>query len=182
MVGQYQYCDLTLGGSERDCTGAIGGIARVLIAAAKDIKTITIDENGMVSAITPVTEEGKPFHEYWCKKGTAVFNTTYTPSETSDGTHANTILFQLQKMKSKNRDEYLKLVAGETIVLFQDNNELWWLLGTPTLPATATAGDGTSGQAITDYNGFNVTLGTTDRTTPSEVEPDIVEPLIAVAA
>lgn len=173
-----EYCDLTLAGTQRDCTGSIGGVAKIYIAPAKDIKAVTVDEDGIVNAITPVTASAKPFKNYWQRKAAAVFNTTYTPSETSDGTHQNDLAFQIQKMKATHRAEYLKLVSGETMVLYQDNNGIWWLLGTPLLPATATAGDGTSGQALTDYNGHNVTLSTIDRTTPPEVDPEAVTTVI----
>lgn len=178
-----QFCDITLAGVAKDCEGSVGGVARVAIAPAKDIASITIDENGIVSAITPVAGAGeKPFLPYYQKRATAVFNTAYTPSETSAGLHQNDLAFQIQKMKAAHRAEYLSLVAGDTIVLFKDNNGYWWLLGTPDLPAEATAGDGTTGTALTDFNGHNVTLSTTDKTTPPEVDPDIVDALIATIA
>lgn len=178
-MADYEYCDLTLAGVEKDCDGSVGGVARVAIAPAKDIESITVDETGIVTVITPVEGRPKPFLPYYQKKATAVFNTAYTPSETSSGLHQNDLAFQIQKMKAAHRAEYLKLVSGDTIVLFKDNNGYWWLLGTPDLPAEATAGDGTTGTALTDFNGHNVTLSTTDKTTPPEVDGDIVTALIA---
>lgn len=177
-----EYCDITLGGVAKDCEGSVGGIARVAITPAKNIASITIDENGIVSAITPADDVTKPFLPYSQKKATAVFNTAYTPSDTSSGLHQNDLAFQIQKMKAAHRKEYLALVAGDTLVLFKDNNGIWWLLGTPDLPAEATAGDGTTGQALTDFNGHNVTLSTTDRMTPPEVDPELAESLIATLA
>lgn len=175
-----QYCDITLAGVERDCTGSVGGVARVAIAPAGQIKDITVDpETGIITAITPVEGVTKPFLPYWQKKATAVFNTAYTPSDTSSGLHQNDLAFQIQKMSAAHRAEYLKLVSGETLVLFKDNNGFWWLLGTPDLPAEATAGDGSTGTALTDFNGHNVTLSTTDKITPPEVDPELAESLIA---
>lgn len=177
-----EFCDLTLAGVEKDCDLSVGGVAKVAIAPAKDVASITVGADGIVTAITPVASATKPFLPYWQKKATAVFNTAFTPSETSSGLHQNDLAFQIQKMKAANRKEYLALVSGDTLVLFKDNNGIWWLLGTPDLPAEASGGDGTTGQALTDFNGHNVTLSTTDRTTPPEVDPDIVDDLIATIA
>lgn len=178
-----RYCDITLAGTVRDCDGSVGGVSKLAIAPAGQIKGITVSEDGIVTAIEVADgAPAAPFMSYFMKKATAVFNTTYTPSETSSGTHQNDLQFQIQKMSTPHRKEYLNLVAGETMTLFKDNNGYWWLLGTPDIPAEATAGDGSTGQALTDFNGHNVTLSTIDKITPYEVEAEVAEAMIYAAA
>jgi hypothetical protein len=52
------------------------------------------------------------------------------------------------------------------------------MLGVPGEPAEASAGDGTTGAAIADYNGYTVTLSTTSDLTPYEVDPELAESMI----
>lgn len=176
------YCDFTLAGTVKDCDPSAGGVSRVAVAPASKISAITVGADGIITAITTVPADSTPFASYWQKRGVAVATSTFTASDTSSGTYQNDVTFQISKMTTTHRNEFLKLVAGDTFVLYKDNNGTWWLLGTIDMPAEATAADGTTGTALTDYNGYNVTLSTIDTITPHEVEPELAESLIATVA
>ncbi len=178
---------IALDGATRDCSSNPGGVLRVGVSPAGVIKSVTVGDEGIVTAITSVDEENTaPFAEFFVNKkaSTATFTTTFTPSETSiGGTYQNDLVFQIEKMGATTRQEFMSLMSADCLVLFQQRaDRRWFLLGVPGDAAEASAGDGTTGAAIADYNGYNVTLSTTSDLTPFEVDPDVAEALMKAAA
>ncbi len=176
--------DPGLDGVCRDCSPNPGGIMRIAIAPASLIQSVTVSDEGVVTSITPAPDASlQPFKEYWVNKkaNVSVFNTAFTSSETSaGGTHQNDLILQLAKMNAITRAEDMKLLSGEFLALYQQRSDrLWFLLGVPGEPAEASAGDGSTGAAIADYNGYNLTLSTTSDLTPYEVDPELAESLIS---
>lgn len=178
---------ITLDGTVRDCSPNPGGVLRVAVVPAALVKSVTVGDDGIITAIAATDELVTAiFSEYFVnKKANAVsFTTTFTPSETSTGgTYQNDLVFQLERMSAITRKEFMTLLAGESLALYQQRSDRrWFLLGLPGDAAEASAGDGTTGAALADYNGYNVTLSTTSDVTPFEVEPELAESLIKAVA
>ncbi len=105
---------------------------RIAIAPASLIQRITVSDEGVVTAITPSPDaDSQPFKEYWVNKkaNVSVFNTAFTSSETSvGGTHQNDLILQLAKMNAITRAEYMKLLSGEFLALYQQRSDRLFLV------------------------------------------------------
>ncbi len=174
---------ITLEGLERDCT-ASGGILRVAVAPACDIASVTTDDSGVVTAIQPTNPANPtPFVEYNVNKraNASTLTVTANVSETSVAcNYTSALIFQLIGMSALSTMEFQNLCAGETIALVKTRagGGRWFMLGVPGDAAYMSAGEGASGAASTDFNGYTVTLQTLSDYPPMEVSAAIAEALI----
>lgn len=168
-------CSIVLNGLLRDCTPSVGGVKRVVIANYSDVsgKTLTDDK---VSAIT--LAEGAKFKEYAIRTGSASLTKTATLDNANGVSYVTSDLaLQFNRMDTTKRTEIAALYANELVVLVQDNNNVWWYLGYDR-PVVASAGDGATGQAMSDANKYGITLQANDNGLPYEVDATIVDALI----
>jgi hypothetical protein len=80
-------------------------------------------------------------------------------------------------METAKRVEMSALAQNELVLVVKDANGKYWLLGKDE-PVMATAGEGVTGTARGDRNGYSITLQDTSLEMPYEVKSDIVEALI----
>ena len=64
--------------------------------------------------------------------------------------------------------EVVAMAQADLYAIVEDNNGLYWLLGLDN-PLELSAGDGTTGTARTDRNGYSVTLQDDSKGLPTEV-------------
>lgn len=173
---------ITLDGLERDCSAG-GGILRVAVAPACSIASVQVGDDGVVTAITPADTITTPFVEYYVKRlnTPATLTVTANVSETSTAcNYTSDLAFQIIGMSAVSMHEFQNLCQGETLALVKTRagGGRWFLLGVPGDAAFMSAGEGLSGGAVADFNGFNVTLETMSDYPPFEVSADVAEPLI----
>jgi hypothetical protein len=80
-------------------------------------------------------------------------------------------------METAKRVEITALAQNELVLIIKDANGKYWLLGKDE-PVMATAGEGVSGTARSDRNGYSITLQDTSLEMPYEVEADVVAGLL----
>lgn len=159
-------CSQTLAGIARDCASNMGGIKRVLLANRADISAITITSN-KVTGIT--MESGKKFYEYALRPGTSSMTSNWQVNRENGVKYVQTDLVMIfNRMETAKRIEVEAMAAGDLAAIVEDNNGLFWLLGNEN-PLEMSAGDGPTGTARSDRNGYSVTLQDDASTLPVEV-------------
>lgn len=151
----------------------MGGIAEAYIANFTDVTKVELTED----KISAITADGK-FKPYSFRKETSQFTSTLQKNIQNGTTYVSTdINLVFNRMETAKRIEVAALALGELVVIIKDNNGVYWYFGYDE-PVVQTAGDGQSGTARADRNGYSVTLQDNARTYPYEVEPSIIDSLI----
>lgn len=167
-------CNQTLAGLIRDCSPSMGGILEVLAANKDEIGAITTSE-GIVSAIEGA--EGK-FYKYEFHRNTGSLTSTYQIA-LENGTRYVTsdLVLVFNRMETSKRVEITALAQNNLVLIVKDANGKYWLLGMDE-PVVATAGDGLTGTARGDRNGYSITLQDTSHEMPFEVDEALIEGLV----
>ena len=156
-------CSQTLAGIARDCSNNMGGIKTVYIANAADVASVTIT-SGVVTAIT--MESSKKFYQYAFALGTSSLTSNWQVSAENGTKYVETDLAMVfNRMDSTKRLEIVALAQAELAVVVEDNNGNMWYLGSEE-PVVLNGGDGVSGTARGDRNGYSVTLRNTESELP----------------
>ena len=159
-------CSQTLAGLAKDCQASMGGIKRVLLANRADVASITITSN-KVSAIT--METSKKFYEYNFRAGTSSMSSNYQVNAENGVAYVQTDLQMVfNRMETTKRVEIVAMASADLYAIVEDNNGLYWMLGYDEA-LLLSAGDGLSGTARTDRNGYSVTLQDNSRELPYEI-------------
>jgi hypothetical protein len=81
------------------------------------------------------------------------------------------------RMDSTKRLEIMALAQGELVVVVEDNNGTKWYLGYEE-PVFLNAGDGLTGAARADRNGYSITLQDVSTELPVEVDGDTISSIV----
>lgn len=167
-------CNQTLTGIARDCESSMGGILEVLLANKEDVTAVTVTTN-KVTAITMASS--KTFKSYHFNKETGSITSNYVIDKTTGVRYVQSDLVMVfNRMETAKRVEVTALAQNELVALVKDANGAWWFLGYDDA-VTASAGDGLTGTARGDRNGYSVTLQDTSHEMPFEVDADIIDDL-----
>lgn len=165
-------CTQTIAGIARDCSPSMGGIKRAWIANYDDVASVTVTTN-KITAIT--MQSSKTFKEFAFRKGTSSFTSTLNVDPANGVSYVSTeINLVFSKMETVKRVEVAALAVGELAMIVEDMNGILWYFGQEE-PVVASAGDGQSGVARTDRNGYSITLMDNCSTFPIEATADALE-------
>ena len=168
-------CNQTLSGLVRDCAPSMGGIVEALIANSIDVTGVTIQDN-LVSAITMA--QSAKFKRYAFPRNTGSLSSNYTIDQATGVRYvASDLVLQFNRMETAKRVEMSALAQNDLVVIVKDANGKYWYLGYDE-PVNATAGDGLTGTARADRNGYSITLQDNSLEMPYEVDPSIVDALV----
>lgn len=157
-------CNITLAGIEKDCGASMGGVKRIAIALREDIDTMTVTTEKV--AVTMVSS--KTFKEFCFRPGTAAMTSTRNVDLANGVNYVETLLsMSFSRMETSKRVELEALAHSECVALVEDNNGVTWFLGYDE-PLVIQAGDGGTGTARTDRNGYGVTLADESKAYPYE--------------
>lgn len=169
-------CNQTLSGLVRDCAPSMGGIVEVLIANFDDVSGVTTSDN-KVSAITMASTA--KFHRYSFARNTGSLTSNYTIDQTTGANFVTSdLLMVFNKMETAKRVEISALAQNDLAVIVKDANGKYWYLGMDE-PVKASAGDGQTGTARPDRNGYSITLQDNSKEMPYEVVDTIIDALVA---
>ena len=169
-------CIQTLSGLARDCAANMGGILEVLLANFDDVTGVTITDN-QITAIA--MESSAKFHRYTFAKNTGSLTSTYSLDPASGVRFVTSeLIMQFNRMQTQARVEVTALAIGDLVAIVKDANGKYWYLGKDE-PVNASAGDGQTGTARSDANRYQVTLQDQSKEMPYEVDPTIVDALVA---
>ena len=158
-------CSQTLNGILQDCAANMGGIVEAYLANKADV-TATISD-GKVNAITMASSA--KFHKYQFKTGTGSMSSNYQINQENGTKFVQTdLLLVFNRMETAKRVEVVAMAQGELVAIVKDGNGLYWFLGWDE-PIVLNAGDGLTGTARGDRNGYSVTLQDNSKEMPYEV-------------
>ena len=153
-------CSQILAGIARDCSSNLGGIKAVYIANADDVDSIT-ELSGVVTAIT--MKSSKKFYPYVFSPGTSSLTSNWQVNAENGTKYVESdLLMVFNRMDSTKRLEIMALAQTEMAIVVEDNNGTMWFLA----EATINAGDGQTGTARADRNGYSITLRETSGELP----------------
>ena len=156
-------CSQTLAGITRDCATNMGGLKAVYIANAADVTSVTVT-SGVVTAITMAST--KKFYKYDFAPGSSSMTSNWQVSAENGTKYVETDLTMIfNRMDSTKRLEIVALAQAELAVVVEDNNGNMWYLGNDE-PVMLNGGDGQTGAARGDRNGYTVTLRETSPELP----------------
>lgn len=159
-------CSQTLSGIVRDCLSNIGGIVEVYLANKADVSAVTVSTN----KVTGITMDGAAkFHKYSFNRNTGSLTSTYT-IDPANGTRFVTsdLVLQFSRMETTKRVEISALAAADLCAIVKDANGVYHFLGKDDA-LYASAGDGQTGTARADRNGYSITLEDVSEDLPLEV-------------
>ena len=171
-------CSQTLNGIAAACETNVGGIREVYIANYDDVTAIEVDAtSNMIDTITMDT--GKKFYKYLFKKNTSSLTSTLNVDPTAGVNFVQSDLaLVFAKQETTKRMEIAKLSLGELRVIVKDANGKFWFLGYEEF-VSATAGTAETGVNRTDGNRYTITLTDYASSYPYEVDPEIIDALVA---
>lgn len=148
-------CSQSLAGIVRDCATNMGGIKTVYLANASDVSSLT-ESSGVITAVSMASSA--VFYQYNFVPGTSSMSSNYAVNAENGTRYVETDLVMVfNRMESTKRLEITALAQGELVAIVVDNNGNKWYLGHDD-PITLSAGDGLTGTARADRNGYSVTL------------------------
>ena len=168
---------VTLTGINGKCDTSAGGIKRVLIAQKDNVTIGAVDEMGVITSITK--EKGTYFVQWLFRKNTGNYTTALT-SDPAIGTQAVTTDLNLQftKAEATKRLEIQSAINAAAVVIIEDMYGQYILLGKDN-EVSVTQVNQQSGTAITDLNGYTLTLQDVSLELPHFVDPTIIPELLS---
>lgn len=154
----------------------MGGIVEAHAINKESIEKITAEE-GVVKTIT--LADGEKFKSYYFNRNTGSMTSNYTLDPATGVRFVTTdLVLQFNRMETAKRIEVTALAQNELALIVKDANGKYWLLGKDE-PVMATAGEGVTGTARGDRNGYGITLQDTSLEMPYEVDAELVATLLA---
>lgn len=159
-------CAQTLSGLVHDCAANMGGIKAVYLANKTDVDTITVASD----KITGITMAASAkFHKYEFARRTGSLSSNWQVNAENGTKFVQTdLLLVFNRMETTKRVEIAAMAAGELVAIVEDNNGVYHYLGMEA-PLEISAGDGLTGTAMADRNGYSITLQDQSLGLPMEV-------------
>lgn len=141
----------------RGCRDSAGGIKKIYAANACSVDTITRDQDNTVTGITLAA--GSNWYELVPNKNTSNWVENINAS-IENGTlyYEQVVTAVFGKNTQALRNTIDELNQSELVLVVEDNNGIYWLIGQKDNGAVVTGGSSASGTAYADLNGWNVTM------------------------
>jgi len=162
-----------------DCLGSVGGTKELYFIEHENVTAVT-EAQGVVTTIAVAA--GKQFRKYELPKETASWTETLQSNQ-QNGTqfYQQVVSFVLNKMEANKRNELMLLAQNTVMCIVRDMNGKYFLVGKEN-GLNATGGDGGTGTAAGDRNGYTRELTAQEPQMAPEVSAAIISGLIAPAA
>lgn len=153
----------TMSGIAVGCKDSIGGIKKAWFAPWGSI-TVSVSADTLVIASGSISD----FKAYNFRKQTGSMTSTLNTSENAGNSFTTEVTIQFLKQETKKRLEVMALLMNEMVGVVKDGNGKYWYLGYD-YPISATAGTAETGTAMTDLNGYNITITDNSIELPYEI-------------
>lgn len=159
-------CSQTLSGISNDCASNMGGIVEVYLANKADVSSVTITSSKVTAISMNSTAKFKTYH---FRPNTSSMSSNYQVNQENGTSYVQTdLLMVFNRMETAKRIEVTAMAQGELCAIVKDANGLYWMLGIDN-PLVLSAGDGLTGTARADRNGYSVTLQDNSLEMPVEI-------------
>lgn len=176
---------ITSGLNGTSCDPNPGGVSEIILTNFEDIASIGLT-GGTGNQLSYVTSIVGPsgattgfFYQYTFRRNTASFQEDLTKDlATGSLFYTQTGTVVLDKIEKTKRDELMLLDNALVVVIAKHSNGTYWMYGANDGMYVTTNTSGT-GTAKTDQNGYTITLVAEESVRAYQVDPAIVEALIA---
>jgi hypothetical protein len=160
-------CALTRSRAEA-CKDVVAGIKEVYFADFGSLGTVTLT-NDEITNMTGDSSNDITLHKYLVK-GNNSFETTINASR-ENGTvfYEQTLNITLKKLTKEDHKELKLLAAARPHVIVVDKNDNVFMMGLKE-GADVTAGTVSTGNALGDFNGYNLTFTAQETSPPNFVD------------
>lgn len=160
-------CALTRSRAEA-CKDVVAGIKEVYFADFGDLGTVTLGSNDEVTDISGDSSNAITLHKYEVK-GNNSFETAVNASR-ENGTvfYEQTLNITLKKLTKEDNKELKLLAAARPHIIIVDKNDNVFMMGLKE-GADLTAGTVSTGNALGDFNGYNLTFTAQETSPPNFV-------------
>lgn len=166
-------CALTSGYTV-DCRDGIGGVQEVYFIEKNNVDSMT-ETAGVITAIAKAT--GKQFRKYQqIKESSYGKDTPEGNSENGTMLYNHEVGIAMNRMATATRNEIILIAKNYLITVVKDNNGKFWMYGRE-YGLEVTGGEGGTGKAMSDRNGYTLVLTGKEREPAIEVEAAIAAAL-----
>ncbi len=158
------------------CRSSKGGVVEFYVAPVDDkIAGQPTATSGIITAFAMQT--GKKFWTYKMEKENASFFDNIKTDATNGAKwneQGGTAV--IKQLTAANRNEFELLAQNRLMVIFKDNNGIYWLLG-ETNGLDVASIDGGTGKAYNDLNGYTVTFAGREPVSAQQVTGSLITAL-----
>lgn len=169
-------CDSLSYGFDFECNDGVGGIkaGSLLLAEWDNISSYTAT-GGVVTVLNQ--EASTYFYRYQVRKYIAG-DTTNGVNDPLTGTRAYTsaLVFTLFNISAEKNTELETLMSKPVVAIYQDNRDKWHVLGIK-FGAEVKTIDRQTGVAMTEMNGYTITVTHEEDAFPYEVQASVISGL-----
>jgi hypothetical protein len=160
-----------------DCKDAVGGIKNIYITERTNLTAITENASGYVTAITKTG--GKRFYLYALEPRGANSTSQTINADPTIGTVSveQNINAAFVKMKYETQDKLQNVIQNRVAVIVEMKTGQYFLFGKD-YGMQVNGGTGTSGQAMSEFNGYAITFQGEEKLFANEVDPSIIAALL----
>jgi len=169
-------CTLTTG-RKLACKDAVGGIKAIYLAEYGTLGTATIANTGYV---TGFSNAGYSLYQYDVKSASGLEQTINSSDDNGTTFYEQVLTLALTKLDPLTQLELQKVIANRPHVFIQDNNGNYLAVGMTR--GTTTTGTISSGVALGDMNGYNLTISAQEPLMAQFVTASLVTSKIAGGA
>lgn len=164
---------VTLNGIALDC-GNVGGLKKLYITPYTSFNSASL----VSDLVTGLALTGSlKFKEFSFRKGNANFVSTGNSDIQAGTNFVDTVVTcQFNKMENSKRTEMVSLVSSPALVIAQDNNDLYWLIGKDYYATSVV--NGQTGAQMGEGNFYTLTMNAQTPSLPYEVTGSIISGLI----
>lgn len=169
-------CGALAYGFDYECNDGVGGIApgSILIAQWDDVASSTVAA-GVVTAIA--LDSGKYWYRYQVRKNIAGDGGDgVNDPATGTKSFTSTLAFTLFKISAIKNTELETMMSKPLVVIYQDNNDKYHILGL-NYGAEAKTINRATGAQMTEMNGYTISIMHEEDAFPYEVESSVISGL-----
>jgi hypothetical protein len=164
-------------GYSLDCKDVVGGIKTIYATELGNVSTIAENASGYVTAITKAS--GKKFFQYALEPRGQNNFTQNIQADATAGTVAyeQSVVANFVKLQYETQATLDNLIKNRTLIIVETKDGSYWLFGKLN-GMEVTAGSANSGQAMNEFQGYQLTFTGMEKALANEVDPSIIAALL----
>ncbi len=164
-------------GYSLDCKDTVGGIKAFYVTSLSNVTTISENASGYVTAITKAS--GTKFFQYALEPRGQNNFTQNIQADATAGTVAieQSLVANFVKLQYETQIKLENLIKNRTLIIVETKDGSYWLFGKQN-GMEVTAGSGNSGQAMNEFQGYQLTFTGMEKDMANEVDSSIIAALL----
>ena len=163
-----------LTGMGQECNGAVAGLKRLLIGLAREWN-VTEDTSASATphsvTVSAATSGDVKFYEYYIMdESSSLTSQLNVNNQNGVRYYSNVVNATFVRMRPEKHIELMALAAEKLIIIAEDNNDQFWVIGGLGGDATATSETAQTGQSFDDLSGYQLEFTARSNALPWYIE------------